>query len=90
MQHEVLFESTARAIADAPEKVKIRHSGKAQPVRDAVGIPVSKVAKLGINSRETIPVPHQGAGMVSTLPSVPSTQRVLIKILDRPPKSPLK
>jgi catalase len=52
-QQKVLFENTARAIADAPEEVKIRHIGnclKADPaygkgVADAIGIPLSKVPK---------------------------------------------
>ena len=52
-QQKVLFENTARAIADGPEEVKIRHSGnclEADPtygrgVADAIGIPLSKVSK---------------------------------------------
>jgi catalase len=52
-QQKVLFENTTRAIADAPEMVKIRHIGnclKADPaygkgVADAIGIPLSKVPK---------------------------------------------
>jgi catalase len=52
-QQKVLFENTARAIADAPEEVKIRHIGnclKADPVYGrgiaaAIGIPLSKVPK---------------------------------------------
>jgi catalase len=52
-QQKVLFENSARAIADAPEEVKIRHIGnclKADPaygqgVADAIGIPLSKVLK---------------------------------------------
>jgi catalase len=52
-QQKVLFENTARAIADAPEEVKIRHIGnclKADPaygkgVADAIGIPLSNVPK---------------------------------------------
>ena len=50
-QQKVLFENTARAIADAPKKVKIRHIGnclKADPAygkgdADAIGIKLSEV-----------------------------------------------
>jgi catalase len=52
-QKKVLFENTARSIAEAPEMVKIRHIGnclKADPdygkgVADAIGIPPDKAAK---------------------------------------------
>jgi catalase len=52
-QKKVLFENTARAIGDAPKKIKIRHIGnclKANPaygkgVADALGIPLSEVPK---------------------------------------------
>ena len=52
-QQKVLFGNTARAIEDAPKKIKIRHIGnclKADPaygkgVADALGIPFSEVPK---------------------------------------------
>jgi catalase len=52
-QKKALFENTARAIAEAPREIKIRHIGncmKADPaygkgVADAIGIPLSEVPK---------------------------------------------
>jgi catalase len=52
-QKKVLFENTARAIAEASREVKIRHIGnclKADPdygkgVAEAIGIPLSEVPK---------------------------------------------
>jgi len=52
-QQAVLFANTARAIADAPKEIKIRHIGnclKADPaygkgIADALGIPFSEVPK---------------------------------------------
>jgi catalase len=52
-QQKVLFENTARAIADAPEMIKIRHIGNClkadaaygKGVADVIGIPLSKVPK---------------------------------------------
>jgi len=52
-QQAVLFANTARAIADAPKEIKIRHIGnclKADPaygkgIADALGIPLSEVPK---------------------------------------------
>ena len=52
-QQKVLFENTARAMGDAPEGIKIRHTGncmKADPaygkgVADALGIPLAKIPK---------------------------------------------
>ena len=52
-QQEVLFANTARAIGDAPEKIKIRHIGncmKADPaygkgVADALGISLDDVSR---------------------------------------------
>ncbi len=52
-QQKALFENTARAMADAPEAVKLRHIGncmKAEPaygigVAEALAIPQSKIRK---------------------------------------------
>ncbi len=54
-QQKTLFENTARAMGDAPKKIKIRHIGncmKADPaygegVASALGIPTSEVTKGG-------------------------------------------
>jgi catalase len=52
-QKKVLFENTARAMGDAPKKIKIRHIGNClkadlaygKGVANALGLPLSEVHK---------------------------------------------
>lgn len=49
-QQEVLFENTARAIADAPKEIKIRHMSNCYKADPAYGEGIAKA--LGISMSE--------------------------------------
>ncbi len=49
-QQQVLFENTARAMGDAPQKVKVRHIGNCMKADSAYGQGVAKA--LGISMED--------------------------------------
>jgi catalase len=51
-QQQVLFENTARAMADAPREIKLRHIGNCLKADPAYGEGVAKA--LGIPSGEAL------------------------------------